>query len=83
MGRSRSGLRHLPDGSPIGWYSAGCMQLRHVSPIEWKKVILYGKIKFDPEKLPPEGRWRQSEICDYSVYFNTNLAIAPRRMTNL
>ena len=25
--------------------------LRHVSPIEWKNVILYGEIKIDPAKL--------------------------------
>ena len=25
--------------------------LRHVSPIEWKNVILYGEIKIDPSKL--------------------------------
>ena len=25
--------------------------IRHVSPIEWKNVILYGEIKIDPEKL--------------------------------
>ena len=25
--------------------------LRHVSPIEWKNIILYGEIKIDPVKL--------------------------------
>ncbi len=25
--------------------------IRHISPIEWKNVILYGEIKIDPEKL--------------------------------
>ena len=25
--------------------------VRHISPIEWKNVILYGEIKIDPEKL--------------------------------
>ena len=25
--------------------------IRHVSPIEWKNVILYGEIKIDPAKL--------------------------------
>ena len=25
--------------------------LRHVSPIEWKNVVLYGEIKIDPAKL--------------------------------
>ena len=25
--------------------------LRHVSPIEWKNVILYGEITIDPAKL--------------------------------
>ncbi len=30
--------------------------LGHVSPIEWKKVILYGEIKIDPAKLRMQGR---------------------------
>ena len=30
--------------------------LRHVSPIEWKNVILYGGIKIDPAKLRPRSR---------------------------
>ncbi len=30
--------------------------LRHVSPIEWKNVILYGEIKIDPAKLRMQGR---------------------------
>ncbi|MXX90686.1 MAG: Tn3 family transposase [Boseongicola sp. SB0677_bin_26] len=30
--------------------------LRHVSPIEWKNVILYGEIKIDPAKLRPRSR---------------------------
>ena len=25
--------------------------LRHISPIEWKNVVLYGEIKIDPAKL--------------------------------
>ena len=25
--------------------------IRHISPIEWQNVILYGEIKIDPEKL--------------------------------
>ena len=29
--------------------------LRHVSPIEWKNVILYGEIKIDPSKLKMRG----------------------------
>ena len=29
--------------------------LRHVSPIEWKNVILYGEIKIDPAKLKTRG----------------------------
>ena len=29
--------------------------LRHVSPIEWKNVILYGEIKIDPAKLTRRG----------------------------
>ena len=29
--------------------------LRHVSPIEWKNVILYGEIKIDPAKLKMRG----------------------------
>ena len=29
--------------------------LRHVSPIEWKNVILYGEIKIDPAKLKIRG----------------------------
>ena len=35
----RSGLPVRPD------------LLRHVSPIEWKSVILYGESKIDPAKL--------------------------------
>ncbi len=30
--------------------------LRHVSPIEWKNVILYDEIKIDPAKLRMQGR---------------------------
>ena len=30
--------------------------LSHVSPIEWKNVILYGEIKIDPDKLRIRGR---------------------------
>ena len=30
--------------------------LRHVSPIEWKNVVLYGEIKIDPAKLKVRGR---------------------------
>ena len=30
--------------------------LRHVSPIEWKNVILYGEIKIDPAMLRMQGR---------------------------
>ena len=38
--------------------------LRHVSPIEWKNVVLYGEIK---RSTPPSSR------CDaLSVYHNTN-----------
>ena len=33
--------------------------LRHVSPIEWKNVILYGEIKIDPAKLKMRGPYRQ------------------------
>ena len=29
--------------------------LRHVSPIEWKNVVLYGEIKIDPAKLKVRG----------------------------
>ena len=29
--------------------------LRHVSPIEWKNIILYGEIKIDPAKLRMRG----------------------------
>ena len=29
--------------------------LRHVSPIEWKNVVLYGEIKIDPAKLTRRG----------------------------
>ena len=29
--------------------------LRHVSPIEWKNVVLYGEIKIDPAKLKMRG----------------------------
>ena len=29
--------------------------LRHVSPIEWKNVVLYGEIKLDPAKLTMRG----------------------------
>ena len=32
--------------------------LRHVSPIEWKNVTLYGEIKIDPAKLRVQGRLR-------------------------
>ena len=32
--------------------------LRHVSPIEWKNVVLYGEIKIDPAKLKVRGPWR-------------------------
>ena len=37
--------------------------LRHVSPIEWKNVVLYGEIKIEPS----------SRGATLSVYFNTNL----------
>ena len=30
--------------------------LRHVSPVEWKNVILYGEIKIDPDKLRTRDR---------------------------
>ena len=30
--------------------------LRHVSPIEWKNVVLYGEIKIDPAKLTRRDR---------------------------
>ena len=30
--------------------------LRHVSPVEWKNVILYGEIKIDPDKLRMRDR---------------------------
>ena len=29
--------------------------LRHISPIEWKNVVLYGEIKIDPAKLKMRG----------------------------
>ena len=29
--------------------------LRHVSPIEWKNIVLYGEIKIDPAKLTRRG----------------------------
>ena len=29
--------------------------LRHVSPIEWKNIILYGEVKIDPAKLRMRG----------------------------
>ena len=29
--------------------------LKHISPIEWRSVILYGEIKIDPEKLRRRG----------------------------
>ena len=29
--------------------------IRHVSPIEWKNVILYGEIKIDPARLRMHG----------------------------
>ena len=32
--------------------------LRHVSPIEWKNVILYGEIKIDRAKLKMRGPQR-------------------------
>ena len=38
--------------------------LRHVSPIEWKNVVIYGEIKIDPAS---------SRCAALSVYFNTNL----------
>ena len=39
--------------------------LRHVSPIEWKNVILYGEIKIDPSKLKMRRLLRafQHESC--------------------
>ena len=51
-----------PEGSVCGWPVFILMAaapdfpfdpdlLRHVSPIEWKNVILYGEIKIDPAKL--------------------------------
>ena len=44
--------------------------LRHVSPIEWKNVILYGEIKIDPAKLKRRepSRVFQHESGRYPVF---------------
>ena len=43
--------------------------VRHISPIEWKTVILYGEIKIDPEKLRmrPAERAFLHEMCWYPI----------------
>ena len=65
FGQCRSGLRPRP---PRYWQAREISRiaaapdfpfdpdlLRHVSPIEWKNVILYGEIKIDPAKLKMRG----------------------------
>ena len=55
--------------------------LRHVSPIEWDNVILYGEIKIDPAKLTRRNPWRvflhesgQYPIYGYDKKMNVDLA---------
>lgn len=57
--------------------------LQHISPIEWRNVIIYGEIKIDPVKL----RWRgpsvlrqrvfQHEFCYHPLFSRTELQTNP------
>ena len=44
--------------------------ITHVSPIEWKNVILYGEIKIDPAKLGIRDPWSAflHECCRYPCF---------------
>ena len=49
--------------------------LRHVSPIEWKNIILYGEIKIDPVKLRMSNPYSvfQHESGQYPTYAATTI----------